>query len=216
MFPKSLKKILHALRPVLLTTPVPKSGKINLMESRVISGHLAVCFMKCALWDHHLLPLIFKDFTEKYAQEFLKEFLCAIQINWPQPFHPYSKLILKKGRQSIKFSPIQSFKKDTKAKSTWKPKKNAMNFCKHSSTILKISKASKKYCQNPITMMKLNNKRNLKSKTWGMELPVAKTIVKSRLWSRKKWENPFKQTKENWKSSLKENAESRSKKDLEN
>jgi hypothetical protein len=110
--------------------------------------------MKCVLFGHPSLQLIFKVFTEKYAQGFFKEYLCAIQMNWPQPFHHSLKLNPKKGRQWMKFSPIQLYKKDTKAKSTWKPKNNVMSFCKHLNIIQKISRVSKKYCQNPITMMK--------------------------------------------------------------
>ena len=51
---KLLNKVFYTLRQVRLTMPVPRCGKTNHTTTRVIFGHLVVCFISCLQVSCHL------------------------------------------------------------------------------------------------------------------------------------------------------------------
>jgi hypothetical protein len=56
----------YSLKLALLTMQAPKFGKINLMITRVISGHLDVFFTKCAVWCLPSEPLIWTCYIKRF------------------------------------------------------------------------------------------------------------------------------------------------------
>ena len=65
MYRKLSKMIWHKLKQEHLTMLVHKYGKINLMEQKVIFGHLAVFSIKWQQEDLRLQQLISKLYTKR-------------------------------------------------------------------------------------------------------------------------------------------------------
>lgn len=164
MFPKCWKKIWLALKQGLHIMPVLKYGKISHMEAKVTFGPSVVCFIKCALSGRHLLPQIFKDFIEKYAQVFFKEFPCVIQMNFRQSSPQCLKSILIKDPAQTIFWETQLFTKDIMAKLTCSHNNNAINFFKLLSTIQKTWRAWKRSCLNQTMTIRRDKLKNFKFK----------------------------------------------------
>ena len=73
MFRKLLKRDFYIHKPVLLIMPVPKFGKINLMTTNLMYGHLDVFFMKWRLSNLHSMLMTWKVYIRKLSKVIVQE-----------------------------------------------------------------------------------------------------------------------------------------------